>query len=660
MAGDIERAYRSERFRHPSPPPTRSTNRDVAVLIVAFRNPQMLRKCLAASNQHLPAMPILVWDNSGPGYPGIEEIVSGHPTVRWFLGSRNIGFAAAVNSLAREVPEHDLLLLNPDAMLQGPLTRTFAALRKAGVAAAAPLTIDDKAEPERYRSWDVAHRKLNLTRALVAWAGYSYRVRGRRWSELYREQPQFVDGYLTGACLAISRDAWNAVGSFDEEFFLYGEEADWQRRARAVGWSLVLVDELGVVHTGHGTVADDPVAALRSRDLLRANTALYLELEKGSGQANLYLAGTSVLERVQRSARRERAARRRSVGARPAIIMTTNRPVYGGAERQRIQLATELAERGYEVVFACMQRFGPLLAEIPASIRVVRQPWWSPAVDVNAGKSVMVTGDTYTEIGFGALWRAGRGRRWLVAGHRAPHRFGPTYSRALAAAMRRSDGFVVLSRTHWREATAYQNLGPRFFVAPNGVASAADLEARPRRPPPSTQPHLVMFSRMVEHENPHILIEALDGLRELPWRVSVFGDGPDRERLRSMTPARLADRVAWRGYSPGPDQALSDCDLLCVPSRLDAFPVVILEAMARRVPVAASAVCSVGELLDDGRAGILVRDASVEEWRAALDTALRNTETWNDLGDKGFEQMQTRYSVEAMADAYESAITAVL
>jgi glycosyltransferase involved in cell wall biosynthesis len=71
-------------------------------------------------------------------------------------------------------------------------------------------------------------------------------------------------------------------------------------------------------------------------------------------------------------------------------------------------------------------------------------------------------------------------------------------------------------------------------------------------------------------------------------------------------------------------------------------------------------VCAVGETLDEGRAGILVRDASVEAWRAALDTALRHTETWNDFGDKGFERMRTFYTVEAMADAYESAITAVL
>ena len=190
---------------------------------------------------------------------------------------------------------HDLLLLNPDAALQGALSGTFAALRKPGVAAAAPLVTDNNADPDRYRAWDVAHREQSLARALVSSAGYAYRIRGRRWSALYLTPPTVVGGYLTGACLAISRDAWDAIGPFDEEFFLYGEEAEWQRRARSAGWSIELVDEPGIVHTGHGTVAGDPVAGMRSRDLLRANIALSLELDKGSVPANVYLAGTSLL-----------------------------------------------------------------------------------------------------------------------------------------------------------------------------------------------------------------------------------------------------------------------------------------------------------------------------------------------------------------------------
>ena len=182
----------------------------------------------------------------------MDEVIAAYSHARWYLGSANLGFAAAVNALAREVPKHNLLLLNPDATLQGPLSGTFAALRKPRVAATAPLVTNNNADPNRYRAWDVAHREQTLTRALVSYAGYSSRIRGRRWSELYRTPPTVVGGYLTGACLAISRDAWDAIGSFDEEFFLYGEEAEWQRRARSVGWSIELVDEPGIVHTEIG------------------------------------------------------------------------------------------------------------------------------------------------------------------------------------------------------------------------------------------------------------------------------------------------------------------------------------------------------------------------------------------------------------------------
>ena len=120
-----------------------------------------------------------------------------------------------------------------------------------------------------------------------------------------------------------------------------------------------------------------------------------------------------------------------------------------------------------------------------------------------------------------------------------------------------------------------------------------------------------MLSRIVEHKNPHLLIDALSALTELPWTLSIFGDGPDRERLEARTPAALRDRVHWRGWSDGPGPALADADLLCVPSRSEAFPMVILEAMAAAMPVASSAVCAVPEMLDFGKAGFLVENVSV-------------------------------------------------
>jgi glycosyltransferase involved in cell wall biosynthesis/GT2 family glycosyltransferase len=631
-------------------------SRPLAICCVAYRTPQALRSCLESLARHLPGVPVHVHDNSAAHAGELDDVVRDHPEATWHRGGPNIGFAAAVNALAAVVPGHDLLLVNPDAVLQGPLTATLAAVRTPGVAAAAPLTPPSTG---RGRPWDVAHRRTGVVRALVSAAGYAEQLRGTPLSDLYAERPGDVGGYLTGACLAISRDAWDGVGSFDEEYFLYGEEAQWQQRARAAGWRLVLTDEPGVLHEAAGTVADDPVASGRSRDLLRTNVALQIEHASGARRADLYLAGTSALDRLQRSKRRARAAVPST--ERPAIVMTINRLVYGGAERHHVVLATELVRRGYDVTIVAMQRFGPLIAEVPHSVRVVRQPWWAPAIDLPRGPAVAITGDTNTETGFGTLWRRGRDdRRWLVGAHVPPDPTGATYSAALARAMRRADGFVALSPRHRDEVSAHQEVARRWFVAPNGVAHADRLGDVPPRPAPDGPLRLVMMSRIVELKNPHLLVEALDGLRDRDWTLDIFGDGPDRDRLESLTPHYLRDRVRWRGWSPGPDHAFADADLVCLPSRSEAFPLTILEAMARRLPVMASATCAVPDMLDHGRAGVVVDDVTVEGWRAALATVLDDPSDLPATASRGLQRMRENYTIESMADAYERAIAEVL
>jgi glycosyltransferase involved in cell wall biosynthesis/GT2 family glycosyltransferase len=654
--------------------PLPRSGRPLAVLIVTYKSHDLLEKCLGSIAEHLPELPVYVYENSGEGYPGREELTRRYPGVHWVLGGPvNVGFSVAFNALVEHTPpDTDLLMLNPDCRLQGPLTRTRELFGQPGVAAAAPL-MRDSAGPGPAR-WDVAARRPTLIQALVAVAGYSDSLRGTRFSHLYARQPtesQSIEGYVEGHCLAINRAAWNAVGGFDEEFFLYGEDYDWQARARAAGWRIVLADELGVDHGNPVTAdADEPgdrhgavVSAnerRRNKDLLRANTALVLEHQDTVHHADLYLAGTTLLDRLQgsrRAARREARAKQRT--GLPAIVITTNRLVYGGAERQKALLASELARRGYPVTIVCMQRFGPLIKEIPHSVRVVRQPWWAPVVDLPEGPAVLISGDTNTETGFATLWQGtGASRRWLVAPHVPPEEDRPIYSRPLSAAMRRSDGFIVLAQRHWDMLIEQHRLSGRPFIAPNGVAAPAVPAQRIRAA--GEPPHLVMLSRIVEHKNPHLLIEALSGLLDMPWTLSIFGDGPDRERLQARTPAELRDRVQWRGWSAGPGPALVGADVLCVPSRSEAFPMAILEAMARGVPVASSAVCAVPEMLDFGKAGFLVENVSVEGWRECLAEILADPAVLPSVGQRGFERMRKHYTVEAMADAYLDAINAVL
>lgn len=580
------------------------STRSLAVLIVANTGHHPLDACLGSVAEQLPELPVYVYQNGG------EELAARYPAVHWVTGPANVGLATAFNTLAEHAPaDTDLLLLTSGTRLLGPLTRTKELLGQPLVAAVSPKIRDgDAPAPCESRS---------------------------------------VKRYLGIDCLAINRAAWNTIGGFDEEFFGYGEAADWQARAHAAGWRVLPADEFGCDRV-------TPAAAAgieRTRDLMRANTALLLEHQRGVHHADAYLAGTALLQRLRRP--------KRGHSELPAIVITTNRLVYGGAERQKALLAAELDRRGYSVTIVCMQRFGPLISEIPPSVRVVRQPWWATAVDIAKGPAVLISGDTNTETGFATLWRAASPRRrWLVAPHVPPEEDRPIYSRPLTAAIRRADGIIVLAQRHWDMLAAQHRLSGRRFIAPNGVVAPGEPRRRIRA---DGEPvHLVMLSRILEHKNPHVLVEALSGLADMPWRLSIFGDGPDRERLQARTPPELRDRVHWRGWSPGPGPALADADLLCVPSRSEAFPLVILEAMSRAIPVAASAICAVPEMLDFGEAGYLVEPVSVSGWREQLARILADPGVLSSIGQRGYARMRKHYTVEAMTDSYLDAIGAVL
>jgi len=156
--------------------PLPRSGRPLAVLIVAYKCHELVEMCLASVVEHLPDLPVYVYENSGDGYPGRDELAARHPEVHWVMGPENLGFAGAVNALVEHTPpDADLLLLNPDARLQGPLTRTRHLLHQPGVAAVAPRVRDDALGPV---PWDIATRRMTAMRTLIYTAGYADLLRG--------------------------------------------------------------------------------------------------------------------------------------------------------------------------------------------------------------------------------------------------------------------------------------------------------------------------------------------------------------------------------------------------------------------------------------------------------------------------------------------------
>jgi GT2 family glycosyltransferase len=73
-----------------------------------------------------------------------------------------------------------------------------------------------------------------------------FRTVAERYYGPHEPGPPIAVDNLSGACLVVRRAAWDAVGEFDERFFLYCEDVDWSLRARTAGWRLLFVPDVEV------------------------------------------------------------------------------------------------------------------------------------------------------------------------------------------------------------------------------------------------------------------------------------------------------------------------------------------------------------------------------------------------------------------------------
>ncbi|HVU79726.1 MAG TPA: glycosyltransferase family 2 protein [Gaiellaceae bacterium] len=219
---------------------------DVSVVVVTWNAMPWLEQCLDSVRGH----DVVVVDH-GSTDGTLEFVRANHPEVR-VVEQENKGMGGGNNTGMRVANGRYYLLLNSDAwVVDDGLDRLVAYADdhpEAAVVGPRLLNTDGtlqrsvRAEPTL---WRLATEYLFIRKLAP---------RSRLLNPLYaggfaHDEEREVD-WLYGPALLVRRDAVDAVGLFDEEFFMFSEEVDWMTRFRRAGWTVLFYPGAEVVHVG--------------------------------------------------------------------------------------------------------------------------------------------------------------------------------------------------------------------------------------------------------------------------------------------------------------------------------------------------------------------------------------------------------------------------
>ena len=203
----------------------------------------------------------------------------------------------------------------------------------------------------------------------------------------------------------------------------------------------------------------------------------------------------------------------------------------------------------------------------------------------------------------------------------------------------------------------YNGIDPRPFLA------ADRQEARHQLDVLAARPVIATVARLTEVKGLPYALQAAAELRrrgyEFTWLFA--GQGPLENELRQQAvQLGLADAVRFLGYREDIPTILAAADIFVLPSIMEALGLSVLEAMASGLPVVASRVGGIPELIRDGQDGTLVTPAAPQELAKAIAFYLRQPAQAEAAGRQGRARVLERFTLEQMCRQTDAVYREVL
>lgn len=360
------------------------------------------------------------------------------------------------------------------------------------------------------------------------------------------------------------------------------------------------------------------------------------------------------------------------------IMHVINGEFFSGAERVQDVLALRLPNYGYEVGFVCIKpvKFSACrssavpLFEAPMKSKFDLAPAWKIARIVKQDGYALL----HTHTPRAAL--VGRVAAWLAGVPLVHHVHSPTTRDTESAWRNRKNAImerlsligvarlipvsksleIYLRKQGWPSA--------RINMVANGVVTPGAL---PDRPGPKLEWVIGSVALFRPRKGMEVLIQALAKLCQMGQAVRLRAVGPfetiEYEKTIKEMAVRLgvADAIDWIGFTQDVNAEFAKMDVLVLPSLFgEGMPMVILEAMAMGVPVVASDVEGIPEVLEHGRTGLIIPAGDAEQLAVVLADLINNKYDWSAVRKEAYRLQVASFSDCSMAQSVAHVYDAIL
>jgi glycosyltransferase involved in cell wall biosynthesis len=337
----------------------------------------------------------------------------------------------------------------------------------------------------------------------------------------------------------------------------------------------------------------------------------------------------------------------------------------GGTERQMIELVRRLDRDRWDVQVACLRCTGAWFDRVASTAPCTVFPVGSyrrlPVLDhfrsfvqwCRAGRFAVAHAVDMPSNIFG-LPGAALARVPVRIGTRREITAGRSRIELAAQRAGYSCAHLIVANSRAAKAQLHRERVPERKVTV--VANGLDIQRFEPRTLPSSPRRVAVVANLRPEKGHEVLIDAaVVVLARFPdAHFEIVGAGSEYERLVTRTAARgVSHAFTFSGHSEDVAGRLAAADLFVLPSRSEAFPNAVVEAMATGLPVVASDVGGIPELVRDGITGLLVPAGDSGQLADRICRLMADGSLAGSLGAAARADVEARYSFERMVSGFE-------